>query len=184
MLAVLGMMGAHVRMTLTSVLSHHVRTAVSALSRGRMAVLLRGATHAFAVLGMMGAHVRMTLTSVLSHHVRTAVFALSRERMAVLLRGATHALAVLATKGLTASPILMTACRIRARTGVYARTRWAHMSVLAWLATRVWRTARRLWMYAPARKTTVTTCAQTVFMTVQESIAATAILDTKAQMAE
>ena len=139
--------------------------------------------HAFAVLGMMGAHVRMTLTSVLSHHVRTAVFALSRGRMAVLLRGATHAFAVLATKGLTASPILMTACRIRARMGVYARTRWAHMSVLAWLATRVWRTARRLWMYARARKTIVTACAQSVFMTVQESIAATAILGTKAQMA-
>ena len=63
-LAVLGMMGAHVGMTLTNALRRRVRTVVFALSRAWMAVLLRGAMHALVVLGMMGAHVGMTLMSV------------------------------------------------------------------------------------------------------------------------
>ena len=47
--AVLGMMGAHVRMTLTSALRRRVRTVVFALSRARMAVLLWEAMHVLAV---------------------------------------------------------------------------------------------------------------------------------------
>jgi hypothetical protein len=61
---VLGMMGAHVRMTLTSVLYRHVIIREFALSPAAMAVLLRAAMHVIAVLGMMGAHVGMTLMSV------------------------------------------------------------------------------------------------------------------------
>ena len=57
MRAVLGMMGAPVRMTLTSVLYRHVIILVFAVSATAMLVLLWAALHVRVVLGMMGAHV-------------------------------------------------------------------------------------------------------------------------------
>ena len=56
-IAVLGMMGAHVRMTLTSVLYRHGIIQEFALSTAAMAVLLRAAVYVILVLGMMGGHV-------------------------------------------------------------------------------------------------------------------------------
>ena len=98
-----------------SVLVHHVRMQVFALSPAAMIAWLRAAMCVLAVMGMLGAHVRQILTSVLMHHVRMQVYVQSRKLwVVVLLQMPMHVLVPPDMMGTTVRTTLTTVQRNRA----------------------------------------------------------------------